>query len=81
MLFCIRYFNDTEKADETMYAETSGGGVDTAQQMKVLGNITVNGIDYWYYLAKIAADSQSRTETRAEFNFMSSKLKNGKMIL
>ena len=81
MLFCIRYFNDTEKADETMYAETSGGGVDTAQEMKLLGDITVNGTTYWYYLVKIAADRQSRTETRAEFNFMSSKLKNGKMIL
>ena len=85
MLFCVRFFNDTEKADELMFAETNAGSgrgtVDTTQNMKGLGSITVNGVTYWYYLLHIAADSQSRDTVTIGFNFTSSKLKNGKMIL
>ena len=85
MLFCVRFFNDTEKADSLMYAETNAGSgrgtVDTTQNMKGLGSITVNGVTYWYYLLHIAADSQSRDTVTIGFNFTSSKLKNGKMIL
>ena len=68
-----------------MFAETNAGSgrgtVDTTQNMKGLGSITVNGVTYWYYLIHIAADSQSRDTVTIGFNFTSSKLKNGKMIL
>ena len=85
LLFCVRFFNDTEKADELMFAETNAGSgrgtVDTTQDMKGLGSITVNGVTYWYYLIHMAVDSQSRDTVTIGFNFTSSKLKNGKMIL
>ena len=82
MLFAVKFLNETQKADESMSAYTDAGGVDTLQSIKGLTNgITVNGNNYWYFLIKVDADAQSRTETTVQFNFTSSKLKNGKMII
>ena len=83
MLFAVKFLNDTVKAENSMAAFTDGGGVDTLQSIKGLNSngITVNGNRYFYFLVKVAADAQSRTETTVQFNFTTSKLKNGKMNL
>ena len=81
MLFAVKFLADTEKADDSMSVITVSGGVNTTQSIKGLGAITVNGNAYHYFLANIAADTQSRTETTVQFNFTSSKLKDGKMAL
>ena len=62
---------------------TDAGGVDTLEQIKGLNSVglVVNGNRYWYFLAKIRADRIARTETTVQFNFTSTKLKNGKMVL
>ena len=81
MLFGVKVLNETEKADQSMSVNTASGGVYTTHSIRGIGGITVNGNTYYYFLAKIAADSQSRTETTVQFNFRSSKLKDGKMIM
>ena len=62
---------------------TDAGGVDTTESIKGLNSVglTVNGNQYFYFLAKIGADRINRTETTVQFNFVSTKLKNGKMAL
>ena len=81
MLFAVRFLNETDKADDSMSAFTDAGGVDTQESIKGLNGITVNGNKYWYFLVKVGADRIARTETTVQFNFTSTKLKNGKMIL
>ena len=81
MLFAVKFLHDTEKANESMSVMTDEGGVNVGQTIKGLGAITVNGNTYHYFLASIAASSQVRDETTAQFNFTSSKLKNGKMSM
>ena len=81
MLFAVKFLNDTEKADESMSVVTNAGGVYVGQSIKGLGAITVNGNTYHYFLASIAADTEIRTETTVQFNFTSSRLKNGKMSM
>ena len=81
MLFGVKFLNETEKAIESLSANTNAGGTYVGQSIKGLGAITVNGNTYHYYLAIITADTQSRTETTMQFNFTSSKLNWGKMIM
>ena len=83
MLFAVRFLNDTVEAEDSMSAFTDAGGVDTVEQIKGLNSVglTVNGNQYWYFLVKIRADRINRTETTVQFNFVSTKLKNGKMAL
>ena len=81
MLFSVKFLAETGKALESKSASTAAGGVYTGQSIKNLGSISVNGNIYQYFLVKVAPDAQSRTETTAQFNFTSSKLKNGKMIM
>ena len=81
MLFAVKFFNDTEKADESMSVMTNAGGVNVGQSIKGLGAMTVNGNTYHYFLVNIAADTEIRTETTVQFNFTSSRLKNGKMSM
>ena len=81
MSFAVKFLNETEKADASMSAFTDAGGVDTQESIKGLGAITVNRNTYSYFLVKVAPDTQNRTETTVQFNFTSSKLKNGKMIM
>ena len=81
MLFAIRFLNNTEKAIASYSAYTSAGGVDTGQSIKTLGGLTVNGNTYEYFLAKIAPDTQNRTETTVQFDFYASLLTNGKMSI
>ena len=79
MSFAIKFLHDTDKAIESMSAMTDEGGVNVGQSIKGLGAITVHETTYHYYLARIDASSQARDETTVQFNFTSSKLKNGKM--
>ena len=83
MLFAVRFLNETVKAEDSMSAFTDAGGVDTTESIKGLNSVglTVNGNQYFYFLAKIGADRINRTETTVQFNFVSTKLKNGKMAL
>ena len=83
MLFAVRFLNDTVKAEDSMSVFTDAGGVDTLEQIKGLNSVglVVNGNRYWYFLAKIRADRIARTETTVQFNFTSTKLKHGKMVL
>ena len=81
MLFSVKFLNETEKADTSMSVVTASGGVYTGQSIRGLGPITVNGNTYYYFLCKIDADTQRRSETTVQFNFNSSKLKNGKMAI
>ena len=79
----VRFLNETVKAEDSMSIFTDAGGVDTLEQIKGLNSVglVVNGNRYWYFLAKIRADRIARTETTVQFNFTSTKLKNGKMVL
>ena len=81
MFFAVKFLHDTDKAIESMSVMTNEGGVNVGQSIKGLGAITVNGNTYHYFLARIAASSQVRDETTVQFNFTSSKLKNGKMSM
>ena len=81
MLFAIRFLNNTKNAIASYSAYTSAGGVDTGQSIKTLGGLTVNGNTYEYFLAKVAPDTQSRTETTVQFDFYASLLTNGKMSI
>ena len=81
MLFTVKFLHDTDKAIESMSVMTDEGGVNVGQSIKGLGTITVNETTYHYFLARIAASSQVRDETTVQFNFTSSKLKNGKMSM
>ena len=78
MVFCVKFLNDTENALESKSASTAAGGVSTMESIKTLG--LIRGV-YHYFLVKVAPDTQSRTETTVQFNFTSSSLKNGKMIM
>ena len=78
MLFCVKFLNDTENAIESKSASTAAGGISTMESIKTLG--LLRGV-YHYFLVKVAPDTQSRTETTVQFNFTSSSLKNGKMIM
>ena len=79
MTFAVKSLYDTGKAAESMSVMTDEGGVNVGQSIKGLGGITVNETTYRYFLVRIAASSQARDETTVQFNFTSSKLKNGKM--
>ena len=81
MLFSVKFLGETGKALESTSASTASGGVYTGQLIKNMGSISLNGNVYQYFLVKVFADSQSRSETTMQFNFTSSKLKNGKMIM
>ena len=83
MLFAVRFLNETGKAEDSMSVFTDAGGVDTTESIKGLNSVglNVNGYQYFYFLAKIGADRIARTETTVQFNFVSTKLKNGKMAL
>ena len=78
MIFCVKFLNDTENALESKSAFTAAGGVSTMESIKTLG--LLRGV-YHYFLVKVAPDTQSRTETTVQFNFTSSSLKNGKMVM
>ena len=81
MTFVVKFLHDTDKAVESMSVMTDEGGVNVSQSIKGLGAITVHETTYHYFLARIAASSQVRDETTVQFNFTSSKLKNGKMAM
>ena len=81
LLFAIQILNGTEKAIHSYSVFTSDGSVDTQQSIKTLGNITVNGNTYKYFLARIASDIRSRTETTVQFNFFQGQLPNGRMAI
>ena len=81
MLFSVRFLAETGKALESKSASTASGNVFTAQSIKNIGSISLNGNIYQYFLVKVGPDAQSRTETMVQFNFTSSKLKDGKMIM
>ena len=81
MTFVVKFLHDTDKAVESMSVMTDEGGVNVGQSIKGLGAITVHETTYHYFLARIAASSQVRDETTVQFNFTSSKLKNGKMAM
>ena len=81
MLFSVKFLGETGKALESTSASTASGGVYTGQLIKNMGSISLNGNVYQYFLVKVFADAQSRSETTMQFNFTSSKLKDGKMII
>ena len=81
MIFAMRFPNDTDKALNSYSVFTSDGSVDTAHSIKSLGDLTVNGVTYTYYLAKINSDTQARTELTVQFNFVAAQLMNGRMVL
>ena len=78
MLFCVKFLADTENALESKSASTAWGSISTMESIKTLG--LIRGV-YHYFLVKVAPDTQSRSETTVQFNFTSSSLKNGKMIM
>ena len=78
MLFCVKFLADTENALESKSAFTSAASISTIESIKNLG--LIRGV-YHYFLVKVAPDTQSRTETTVQFNFTSSNLKNGKIIM
>ena len=81
MLFSVKFLGETGKALESTSASTASGGVYTGQLIKNMGPISLNGNVYQYFLVKVFADAQSRSETTMQFNFTSSKLKDGKIIM
>ena len=81
MLFSVKFLADTGKALESTSASTASGGVYTGQLIKNIGSISLNGNVYQYFLVKVFSDAQSRSETTMQFNYTSSKLKDGKMIM
>ena len=81
ILFGVKFLAETGKALESKSCFTVGYEISTEQSIKSMGSITLNGNIYLYFLAKVVSDVQSRTETTAQFNFTSSKLKDGKMIM
>ena len=81
MIFAVRFLAETEKALESKSASTADGDVYTGQFIKNLGSISVYGDAYQYFLVKVGPDLQSRSETTVQFNFSSSNLKDGKMIM
>ena len=81
MLFCVKFLAETENALESQSASTASGAVYTTESIKNLGWISAHGNVYHYFLVKVAADTQSRSETTVQFNFTSSSLKGGKMIM
>ena len=81
MLFSVKFLAETGNALESKSVSTASGPVYTSQSIKKLGSISVYGDVYQYFLVKVAPDLQSRSETTVQFNFTSSKLKDGKMIM
>ena len=81
MLFSVKFLAETGNALESKTASTASGPVYTSQSIKNLGSVSVYGDVYQYFLVKVAPDLQSRSETTVQFNFTSSKLKDGKMIM
>ena len=82
MIFSVKFLNETGKALKTKSAFTDTGNVNTAQSIKSIGSINLNGNVYQYFLVKVDADAlYARSGTAVQFNFTSSKLKNGKMIM
>ena len=80
MIFSVKFLDETGKALKTKSAFTDTGNVNTSQSIKSIGSINLNGNVYQYFLVKVDADSiYARSETTVQFNFTSSKLKNGKM--
>ena len=81
MLFAIKFLNDTNKAIESWAVYTSDGSVNTAHSLKSIGGLTVNGNTYEYFLAKVNADTQSRTSTVVQLNFYAGLLTNDRMSI
>ena len=81
MLFAIKFLNNTENALHSFSAITSAGSVDTQQLIKNIGFIYLNGNVYEYYLVRVASDSQNRTTTTVQLNFVAGLLTNGKMVM
>ena len=69
--------------EQSKSASTASGNVYTTQSIKNIGSISLNGNIYHYFLVKVAQSrhGRSREETTAQFNFTSSSLKDGKMIM
>ena len=78
MLFSVKFLSETDKALKSESAYTNVQGVYTTQSIRKIGSV---GNTYHYFLVRVAPDSQSRTGTTVQFNFTSSKLKNGKMSI
>ena len=78
MLFSVKFLSETDKALKSESAYTDVQGVYSTQSIRKIGSV---GNTYHYFLVRVAPDSQSRTETTVQFNFTSSKLKNGKMSI
>ena len=83
VLFCVKFLVETGKAltSKSSYTVNQKTEISTEQSIKSLGSITLNENIYQYFLVKVASDVENRTETSMQFNFTSSKLKNGKMIM
>ena len=64
-----------------MTASTLLNNVNVNQKIRRSGSVTVNGNEYHYFLIKVDSSISKRTETRVQFNFTSSRLKNGKMSM
>ena len=80
MIFSVKFLAETGKALKSKSATTSWGNVNTTQSIKSIGSINLNGNVYQYFLVKVNAGGLLyRTVTTVQFNFTSSKLKNGKM--
>ena len=81
ILFSVKFLAETGKALKSKSASTIRDEVFTEQSIKNIGSIKLNGNIYQYFLVKVASDVESRTGTTVQFNFTSSKLKDGKMIM
>ena len=80
MIFSVKFLVETGKALKTKSAFTDASNVNTPQSIKSIGSINLSGNVYQYFLVKVNADPlYTRSETTVQFNFTSSKLKNGKM--
>ena len=83
VLFCVKFLDETGKALESKSAYTvkQKTEIETGSLIKSLGSITLNENTYQYFLVNVRSDYEDRTETSVQFNFTSSKLKNGKMAM
>ena len=82
MIFSVKFLAETGKALKTKSAFTDASNVNTPQSIKNIDSINLNGNVYQYFLVKVDADAlYARSETTVQFNFTSSKLKDGEMIM
>ena len=75
MLFGVKFLADTGKALESKSASTASGGVYTAQSIKNLGSITLNGNVYQYFLVKVAPDTSKQIRNYSAIQFHIFKIK------